>query len=205
MTDYYAQVYGKYTTDISWSFGLHITSSQAESALLTTWSNAWHAAWTDSGHGLNLLYPTTTGITGYSVATLNGIYEETSKSRATSTDVGTASGDSLPFLNATLVSLRSTSVSRHGRGRFFLPAMVETSVNADVLDSGDAARTSTAVNSVKTAIQADGSTIFVVDKGKPHAIPPVPAGPKFVITQWLVSNKPARQSRRVKKVRPVYT
>jgi hypothetical protein len=205
VTDYYAQVYGQFSTDIAWSFGMHITSAQAESALLTTWSNAWNAAWTDGTHGLQTLYPTTTEITSYSVATLNAIYEQTTKSRLAATHAGTSTDDSLPYLNSTLVSLRSTSVNRHGRGRFFLPAMVETVVNNDVLIDTAVTRTSAAVNAVKTAIQADGSTVFVVDKGQPHAIPPVPVGPKYVITSWLVSNKPSRQSRRVRKVRPVYT
>lgn len=205
MTDYFAQVYGQYTADIAWSFGLHITSAQAEATLLTTWENAWNAAWNDGTHGLKVLYPTTTEITSYSVATLDGSYNQVTKSRVASTQAGTATGDSLPYLNATLVSLRSASVVRSGRGRFYLPAMEETFVNADVLISTAVTRTSAAVLAVKAAIEADGSTVFVVRKPKPKEVPPVPAGPKYIITSWLVSNKPARQSRRVRKVRPVYT
>jgi hypothetical protein len=205
VTDYYAQVFGQYTSDIAWSFGLHITSSQAEATLLTTWENAWNSAWNDGTHGLKVLYPTTTEITGYTVATLDASYQQTTKSRVASTQAGTATGDSLPYLNAIVVSLRSNSVVRGGRGRFYLPATEETFVNNDVVASTAVTRVSAAVLAVKSAIEADGSTVFVVRKPQPRAIPPVPAGPKYVITSWLVSNKPARQSRRVRKVRPVYT
>ena len=207
MADYKAEVHGQFAVGLEWSYGLHITSNQDRAALLTTWSNAWNSAWTDSTHGLQTLYPTTTEVNEYSIAQLNGIYEETFKVTLASTVAGTSTEDSLPFQEATLISLRSPASGGHGRGRFFLPAMIETAVNGDLVSDAAATRTKAAVLAVKAAIEADGSTVFVVDKGVPHPIPPnpvVPPGPKFVITDWKVSRKPSRQARRVRKVKAVY-
>jgi len=205
MPDYYARVKGKYSASLGWSFGVHINSAQDLATMLTTWSTAWHAAWIDGAHGLNLLYPPTTGITQYVVYVLDANFEALGAATANSADVGTSPNDSLPFQEALLVSLRSNSTKRAGRGRLFLPALNEDSVNANIVDAGDAARASVAVNAVKAAVQSDGSTFFVAKKGRPRATPPVPPGPKYPIVTWEISNKPARQSRRVRKVRPTYT
>lgn len=206
MAEYYAQVYGQYSASVPWSFGRRITSGQTPSALLTTWSNAWIAAWNDAVHGLKVIYPTTTIMESYSIATVNGIYEQTAKVQLATAEPGTAAGDTLPWRLAILVDTRSsTQIGRHTRGRFFLPAPEETFMNADVLTPAAATRVSAAVNAVKAAVTADGSTFYVVDTGKPNALPPITAGPKYVVDAWTVSNKPSSQEGRVRKIKPVYT
>lgn len=205
MTDYKCQVNGEFEGGIPWSFSWKITSSQTEGGLATTWANAWTAAWTDASHGLQTLYPTTTTFNGVSVATLDPTYHtEVSRTVSTAALAGTATGDSLPFLNSVVVSLRSNTLGKRARGRTYLPAMEETMVNNDIVTAPTVARIKAAVTAVQTAIQGDGSTIFVSSQGHPREVPPVPAGPKYVITTLLVSNKPARQSRRVRKVRATY-
>lgn len=205
MTDYFAQVSGQYSATVGFTFGRHITSAQSPSALLTTWANAWTAAWNDGAHGLKVIYPTTTSITGFSVATLNTIYHQTAKVASSAALVGTATGDTLPWQEAVLVSLSSsTQIGKHSRGRMYLPALEETFVNGDVIVSTEVTRVSAAVNAVRAAVVADGSTFFSVDMGKPRAVPPIPPGPKYVTDVFKVSNKPARQSRRVRKIRPTY-
>lgn len=205
MPDYYAQVRGHYSAATKWSFGVHISSAQDLATILTTWKTAWEAAWIDGAHGLNVLYPATTGIEQYAMYLLDANYRSTQVAVSPSVKVGTAVGDSLPWQEAILVSLRSIASGPQGRGRMYLPAIVETSVNNNVLDPGDATRISAAVNAVKTAVQADGSSWFVAKRGVPGHVPPILPGPRFFITTAEVSNKPARQSRRVRKIRPVYT
>jgi hypothetical protein len=205
MTDYYAQVSGAYSATVGWTFGRHITSAQSPSALLTTWQNAWTAAWNDGTHGMKVIYPTTTSITGFSVATLDTTYHQTAKVASTVSLAGTATGDTLPWQEAILVSLSSsTQIGRHSRGRFYLPALEETFVNGDVVVSTEVTRLSAAVNAVRAAVVADGSSFFSVFMGDPHSVPPRPIGPKFVTDVWKVSNKPARQSRRVRRIKPTY-
>lgn len=202
MTDYYTQLHGSFGDGTPWSTGLHITSNQSEASLATTMVNAWFAAWTDTSHGLEALYPTTTSTDTVSVATLNGTMKEVSKTVLAAVNPGTTSGDSLPFRLATLVSLRSPSIQKHGRGRMFLPAMDETFVNADLLTSAAATRVSAAIAELFAAIRADGSTVFVTNK---KALKDgTPAYQKTVITSQLVSRKPAGQFRRVKRVPAIY-
>jgi hypothetical protein len=84
----------------------------------------------------------------------------------------------------------------------YLPAMVETAVNADVLISSAQTRVHSAVNALFAAIRADGSTVFVANK-RVLTDGTVPFTKSVILTQ-LVSNKPARQSKRVRKVAAVY-
>jgi hypothetical protein len=202
MSDYHATVQGTYGNGVNWSFGTNITSQQNGQGLLTTWANAWGTAWSTASTGLATLYPTTTKITNYRIALLDGNYSQTSAWSQTADAPGTAVGDSLPFQEAVCISLRGTQIGRHARGRFYLPALEETFVNDNVIISNAMSRLSSAVKAVQAQVTADGSTFFVY--ARPKKNPATPAGPKYVMTQFLVSNKPARQSRRVRKVLPTY-
>ena len=138
------------------------------------------------------------------VSTLDSNYNEVSKTQSTLALPGTNTSDSLPFLVAEVVSLRSNLIGARTRGRTFLPAMAEDQINNDLVIPAAVTRISAAVRAVQSAIQADGSTIFVAKRGQPSAPIPIPPGPKFVITTLLTSNKPARQARRTRKVRATY-
>lgn len=202
MTDYYCQVHGQYSPALSWSFGAHVTSSLAEGALATVWNQAWTAAWTDTTNGLQQFLPVATEMTGTSTATLNATMHEVSKTNATAVIPGTAPGDTLPYLNSIVVSERGPNIQRHGRGRMYLPAFEETFVNNDILIPAAQTKVSAAVNSVLSALGSNNSSVFVTNK-KPLK-DGTPAYQKSPINQWKVSNKPARQSRRVKKVTAIY-
>lgn len=194
MTDYYAQVHGKFASGDSWSFGWHITSNQTPDALLTTWSNAWIATWTDGTHGLQTLYNTTTTISYFTVATLNASMKQTAKVELVSAQPGTSSDTPLPDEDAVLVSLRSPSIQKHGRGRTFLPAPVEGIVDTGLYTNTAMTRVKTAVSAVRSAITADGSTQFVTND---HVLKDgTPPYQKTVITYILVARKPSRQGKR---------
>lgn len=202
MSDYYTQLHGHFGDGTLWSTGLHVTSIQDEATLATTMVNAWFAAWTDTSHGLEALYPTTTSTDTVSVARLSAEMKEVTKTVLPAVNPGTTSGDSLPYRLATLVSLRSPSIQRFGRGRMFLPAMDETFVNADLLTSAAATRVSASMDELFAAIRSDGSSVFVTNK-KPLK-DGTPAFQKTVITSQLVSRKPAGQFRRVKRTPAIY-
>lgn len=207
MPDYKLEVHGHFSAAVAWSFGCHANSAQDLATILTTWKTAWEATWSDGGHGLNILYPATTGIDEYRAYTLDALMYSTAVATSGSTKVGTAAADSLPWEIAIVVSQRTAQTGPAGRGRIKLPAIIETSVNNNVVDPGDAGRISTAVNAVKAAINADGSTIFVVKHGKRASakVPiAIPAGPKYTVLTWKVSNKPGSQRNRVKKIKGVY-
>jgi hypothetical protein len=207
MTDYYAQIHGHFANQRPWSTGLHIESSQTESALLATWSAAVTNLWADSVHGIELFYPTATNLDSVTVATLGPTMRELTKSTGIINLPGAAAGDTLPYQNATLVSLRSASVQRKGRGRMFMPAMEETFINDDVLTDAAATRVKAAFLALFSAITADGSRVFVFNRKdtSPLHPPVIPALTKAYITTPFVSNKPAAQRRRTRKVVAKYT
>jgi hypothetical protein len=206
VTDYMVKMIGQYAGGIPWTTGVHVTSAQSESALATTWRNAVLNFWLDPAHGVQTLYPTGTVLTETSVATLNATMHEVTKTTTPTAAAGTSTADTLPFQEAVCISLRGNSVQKTGRGRMFLPALAEDQVNNDVVIGAATARISTAIKAVFAAINADGSTFFVtpVNVKKPPKNG-VPLYTKTVVTSPLVSNKPARQSRRVRKVAASYT
>lgn len=207
MTDYYCQVHGVYADGSTWSTGMHVTSGQTATGLLATWGTAINNAWTNATYGLDAILPTGTVAKSVSVATLGPTMKEVAKVVATFTYPGLATGDTLPYLNSAVVSLRSNNIQKKGRGRLYMPAFEETNVNNDVVIPTAVARLKSAWSSVLTAINADGSTVFVFNrKDTSDKHPPViPAYTKEVITNILISNKPARQARRVKRKAAVYT
>jgi len=196
------QIHGTFKNELSWSTGVHMTSQRSEQALETDWNNAVTDLWHSGVYGIQTLYPVDTGITATSVATLNGTMHEISKTTLPNIASGTDAADTLPYLNAIVISLRGNSTQRHGRGRMFFPALAEDQVNADVLVPAAQTRLSQAVRALWASMTSDGSTFFVTNK-KPlkDGTPPYQ---KMVVTTPLVSNKPARQARRVRKVAPTY-
>jgi hypothetical protein len=115
---------------------------------------------------------------------------------------GVSSDDTLPYLNSIVVSWRGTAIQRYGRGRWFLPATVETVVNGNLLTSAAGDRIKASMNSVHNTMTTDGSTFFVTNKKalKDGTAP----YRKTIVTTPLVARKPARQSRRVRKVPTSY-
>lgn len=194
MTDYYAQVFGVFPNGRVWSTGRHITSSQTEPALLTTWQNAWTAAWTDGTHGLDAMYPVGTKITEFTVSTLNGDFTERSKSGAGVNLLGINTGTSLPSQVSMVISWRSTRVGRHYRGHQSLAAPAEDQVVNDMLTGPAVTRLKAAILAIQAAIQADGSTFFgfnriALKNG-------TPAGDKVVYTTPMVRDKIGTQDNR---------
>lgn len=202
MTDYMARLHGVYASGDAWSTGLRISSNQVPDALLTTFSAAWIAAWTDGTHGLSALYHTSTTTTGFTVAALNGSMKEVSKLFLADAHAGTSSDTALPERDAVVVSLRSTYIQKFGRGRMFLPAPVEGIVVTGEYTSAAMTRVKAAITALFAAIQADGSTVFVTNL---HALKDgTPPYRKTVITSLMVARKPGSQERRTDRQAPNY-
>lgn len=202
MTDYYMQVLGQYNSTLGWSFGQHITSADSESSLATRWASAWNSSWTSGAYGLQTLYPTGTAITEITVATLNGTMHEVSKTRTPLPLPGISSDDTLPFQESVVISWRGLAIQRYGRGRWYLPATVETVVNADALTNTAATRIKNAINALYTTMTTDGSTFFVTNKkALKDGTPPYR---KTIVTTPYVALKPARQSKRVRRIPTSY-
>lgn len=204
MTDYVATVRGVLPNGRGWSTSRHITSNQSEAALLTTWQNAWTTAWNLATTGLATVYTANTTITYFEVGTLNGSMRKTSKSPATVSLVGTATGDAGADNTAIVVDWLSSGTLRNQRGRQKLPAPAESQVAGGVLLSTPATNVKAAMDSIVTAVRADGSSYFVFPRYATEA--GVPAFTKTqLIGNALIRNQLGTQNKRERKVTKTYT
>lgn len=204
MTDYVAIVRGVLPNGRGWSTSRHITSAQSESALLTTWDNAWTTAWNLATTGLATLYTASTTITEFEVGTLNGTMRKVSKSLSTATLAGSATGDAGADNTAIIVDWQTAGTLRNERGRQKLPAPGESQVAGGVLASTPATNVKAAMDSIATAIRADGSSLFVFPRFATES--GVAAYTKTVlIGNALIRNQLGSQNKRERKVAKTYT
>jgi hypothetical protein len=162
MTDFYAQVHGVDANGFAWSTGNHITSGQTRDALLATWQAAWTSAWNLAGTGLKTVYTTQQSITRFSVKQLNATMREVSESSADVTLAGTDAGNAVPASMSIVVRWfpLNGGIERNQRGFNKLLGPAKSQTTNDDIDAGPAANVKAAMDSVRTAIQADGSTFF---------------------------------------------
>jgi hypothetical protein len=204
MADYVAIVRGVLTNGRGWSTSRHITSAQSEAALLTTWENAWSSAWTLATTGLATLYTAGTTIDEFEVGTLNGTMRKVSKSVATAALTGSDGGLSGNPATAIIVDWQSAGTLRNQRGRQKLPGPADSQAIGGVLLGTPAANVKAAMDSIATAIRADGSTMFVFPRYATET--GVPAYTKTVlIGNALIRNQLGSQNRRERKVTKTYT
>lgn len=200
MTDYFVQVDGHFENGEAWTWGLHVTSNQTESALTTTMVAALTDFWNNATYGLNTQYVPTTVMDQVSVSTLDGTMKQRSRTTGTLALAGTASSENaLPNATSMVIHKESPGLGRWQHGFNRLPAPVEGIVVNGVYSSTSVTRFGNAFRALKAAINADGSTIFV-HTGKNGAekglIPPYT---KTVITAVQASNKPGSVRARTRK------
>jgi hypothetical protein len=198
-------VHGQFTPELTWSFGCRMTSASDLPTILAKWHNAWVLAWTDPTNGLGQFYPIPTTMQYTRAASLDGTMHEIQNKITQEVHAGTATGDSLPYLNSIVVSERSAFSAKWDRGRFYLPAVEETFVNNNVVDNAAGNKMQLAIDGVFNSITSGGDTVFVTSL-KAHK-GDTTGGSRYqhqTIVQWKVAKKPARQSRRVKKQATAY-
>jgi hypothetical protein len=204
MADYVSIVRGVLPNGRSWSTARHITSNQSEAALLTTWDNAWTAAWNLATTGLDTVYTSAMTIDEFEVGTLNGSMRKVSKSISTAALAGIATGDAGADNTSIIVDWFSAGTLRNQRGRQKLPAPAESQVAGGVLLSTPATNVKAAMDSIATAVRADGSTYFVFPRYTTET--GVPAFTKTVlIGNALIRNQLGSENKRERKVAKTYT
>jgi len=203
MTDYHATIDGVYANGRSWSFGTHISSPNTIDTMLTAWQTPFVAAWTSSTHGLQDLYSNTISVTKARVAQLGPTWREQAN-RVFLLDLkGNLAIDPLPNQEAVVVKMISDFSGPSRRGRFYLPALAEDQVNANIIIPAAATRIRDAVAAWFGSVRADGST-FITTNRKVLKDGTLPFAQRTTLTAQEVSDKPARQSRRNRKTIPTY-
>lgn len=204
MSDYVAIVRGVLPNGRGWSTSRHITSAQSEAALLTTWDNAWTSAWNLATTGLATVYTAATTITEFEVGTLNGSMRKISKSVSTAALVGSNASDAGAQNTAIVVDWASAGTLRNQRGRQKLPAPAEDQVVGGVLSATPAGNIKAAMDSIATAVRADGSTYFVFPRYTTET-GIAPYTKTVLIGNALIRNQLGSQNKRERKVTKTYT
>lgn len=204
MTDYAVKVHGRLESNEPYSWTWNVTSNQTPSALVTTMAAALTDMWSNGTYGVGSQYAPGIRLDSFDVVTLDGTFRETAKLSHTLTLVGT-SGDA-PLSDKTTMVMKkvSTGLRRNQRGFTHLPAPVEGVLDAGLYTVTARNRFTTAMRAVLSAINADGSTLFV-HTGASETKGGVAPYTKTVITDVTCSNKPGTQRNRMNKVPGVYS
>lgn len=152
-----------------WSFRMHMSSAASVSQVELDWATQINSAWTNGSHGVDTLFPTATVLdlvktSQLAIVTVGAVQ----KLRATliAQDVvslpGTSANASLPDQNVILVSLRTATPGKEGRGRIHLPAPDETLVTAGEMGATPTTRVSTSIEALRAGMASAGHTPVVV-------------------------------------------
>lgn len=180
MTLFRCSAHGVSPSGRAWSFGMHVSSSASVSTVEADWSTQINSAWTDGTHGVETIFPTATvlnltrtdqlvlvTIAGVDHLRVAGIAQDVQ------TLPGTSANASLPDQNVILVSLRTATPGKEGRGRIHLPAPDETLVTTSELGSTPATRVTTAFEFLRAGMAAAGHLPSVVTEVKTKIGTPV--------------------------------
>lgn len=111
-----------------WIFTLHTTGTPSLDAAQTAWSNAISALWTGE---LDAVVATNVEVNEVTTASIDEATDKQLSRLSSSLSLpGVATAVSLPPQVATVVSLRSTTATRRGRGRMYLPPLASSAVAA---------------------------------------------------------------------------
>lgn len=110
-----------------WSFGLHTDSTLSLAAAQSAWMTGITNFWSE----VTALLSADVGTTRASTVELDpGTGKQLTGAEDTRTDVGTSVAECLPFQCAPVVTLRTNTLSRAGRGRFYAPSLAVDQVQA---------------------------------------------------------------------------
>jgi len=203
MTDYQMKVDGHFENGESWTWAWDITSSQTPAALATTAAAALTDMWSNGTYGLNTQYVPSTVMDQVEIITLDGTFRHTARTTASLALAGTASSENaLPNNVSMVIHKESPGLRRNERGYTRLPAPVEGIVVNGFYSSTAVTRFGNAMRALRSALTADGSTVFV-HTGKDATKGGVPAYTKTVITAVQASNKPGTIRARTRKAKAV--
>lgn len=129
MAFYLAQVSGLLNTSFPWSMNAVLSGSGSEAATATAFDTAIRACFTQAT--LAPYIPTTVEITETSVSTASAVFKQTTKTTTTSTTAGTGTDAALPFHTTEIITWRTASATKWGRGRWYFPPLGYNALAAD--------------------------------------------------------------------------
>lgn len=202
MTNYLLVAGGQLQGGYPWSIHAVASGTNSESATETAWENGWAAIMGDTT--LKTFYPTGTELTYTYTSTADASFRQTTVTQTNATYAGTAVTASLPFQASPIVTLRTASHTRWGRGRWYLPApcVGAMATTGPYLSTAFASALDAALQNAFAAWYASFTLQILHKKGTKSGPGPMTLTP---VTACDTSNKLAVQRRRGDKYVPIRT
>lgn len=122
MTFFLHKISGLVSSGQFWSTGMISSGAITEGAAETAWGGAWHTFFTTAG--VAALYSTSMHYTASNTSTASALFKQTTITRSTHADVGTAATQELPDYCSMVITSRVGAGDKSAHGRLFLPAPV---------------------------------------------------------------------------------
>jgi len=145
-----------------WSFGLYTDSNLS----LTAMHSAWNTGITNFWGTATALFCTdveTTRATTVEVDPATG--GQLTGAESTRTDAGTSTATCLPFQCAPVVTLRTSTLSRAGRGRFYAPSLAVDQVAAGRMTTAARDTLADAAEDLVQGLTAGGGNVVIYHRG----------------------------------------
>lgn len=152
----------------AWSFGLYTDSNLS----LTAMHSAWNTGVTNFWATATLLFCTdveTTRATTVEIDQATG--RQLTGAESTRTDAGTSTATCLPFQCAPVVTLRTATLSRAGRGRFYVPSLAVDQVDAGRMSSTAQATLADAAEDLVQGLTSGGGTLVIYHRASGTTTP----------------------------------
>lgn len=156
----------------SWSFGLYTEGAGSLTSAQAGWNSAFGNFWGD----FDAFVTADIGVVELSTASIDqATGGQISRLSDASILVGAAAGEMLPFQCATSVSFTTQLATRAGRGRFYLPPLVATTLGAGRITTATAEGIAAAVNGLWAGLAGAGLAINLYSRGA-KTLTPVTGG-----------------------------
>ena len=200
MTNFRCTVQGLIGGSFPWSNRIAVSGATAESTLATDFAAAITALYTTATNGLQNFMSSDVTITGVLVTTLNATMHQTTGTEVGLDIAGTDGNASLPWDTSEIVTWRTAQRTHYGHGRWYLPPFAEDQIAAHVIKAATTAKMKLVLDPFFESFGSAGVVPFLYNQR-----PRKDGTPAYTITNvnnYDISDKPARQRRRVSKIVP---
>lgn len=151
-----------------WSFGVYTDSNLSVTAMHSQWmtgiTNFWGTATALFCTDVQTTRATTVELDPATGRQLTG-------AESTRTDAGTSTATCLPFQCAPVVSLRTATLSRAGRGRFYAPSLAVDQVDAGRMTTTARDTLADAAEDLLTGLTSAGGTVVIYHRASGTTTP----------------------------------
>lgn len=141
-----------------WSFGVHTDSNLSLASMQSQWMTGITNFW---GTATALFCTDVTAIRATTVELDPSTGKQLTGAENTRADAGTSTATCLPFQCAPVVSLRTATLSRAGRGRFYVPSLAVDQVDAGRMLTAARDTLADAAEDLLTGLTSGGGTVVL--------------------------------------------